>query len=436
MSLLRKGILVSGGQVFSIALNMTAGILFARTLGPDGMGQFELLRSTGSLAAAFMTLGLGQANIYFLNNLKVPAETLATNTFKISVLLGSVLAGGLATAILLAPGYFGAVPLVSTVLFSLGVGVLVGVALLRPILTARLEALRMVMVDTVNPLTLLICGAGLALAGCLVAGSGIAVLALGNISAMGLLVFYLRRDIRLRRPMDWPLFGRVVVHGVKLAASNVLYVFSSTITVMLLRYLTPERFDDVGLYTRAVAVCGMVTLVPAAIGPLLYAKWSGLQGQERTRQAEMAMRLNVAYGAAATVGVLFFGGYIIWIMYGAKFIPAEVALQFLAPALFFIPIFGVCNNMLVSDGRLLTTAWILAGTVIIVAGVTYLTVPALGIRGAALGALCGNAFTAVAGLAVCFRVFGMNPARCFVLRRSDVAYVVESLRGPSRRGAA
>ena len=36
MSLLRKGILVSGGQVFGIALNMLAGILFARTLGSEG----------------------------------------------------------------------------------------------------------------------------------------------------------------------------------------------------------------------------------------------------------------------------------------------------------------------------------------------------------------------------------------------------------------
>jgi O-antigen/teichoic acid export membrane protein len=434
MSLLRKGIFVSGGQILGVGLNMIVGVLFSRKLGPDGMGQIELFRSTGVLAAVFMTLGLGQANIYFLNSVKVPVTVLATNTFKLSVWLGLVLAVGLAAAILLVPDYFGVVPLASTVLFSLGVGVLVGVALLRPILTARLEALRMVVVDTVNPLTLLVCGVGLALMGFMAPGPGVAVLALGNLSAMGLLLFYLRRDIEVRRSVDWPLMGRVAVHGVKLAASNVLYVFSTSVTVMLLRYLTPDRFDDVGLYTRAVAICGMVTLVPSAIGPLLYAKWSGLQGEERTRQAEMALRLNVAYGVVSALAVFLLGKYIIWLLYGAKFMPGAIALGFLAPATFCIPIFGVCNNMLVSDGRVGITAFIMAGIAATVATVTYLAVPALGIRGAALGALCGNAFTAIGSLVVCFRLYGMSPARCFVLRRSDMAYVVQALRVPLRRG--
>jgi O-antigen/teichoic acid export membrane protein len=428
MSLLRKGILVSGGQVFGIALNMLAGILFSRTLGPDGMGQVDLFRSTANIVGVVFAMGLGPASIYLLNNRKVPLVAIVTNSVKVSVVLGAVLAAALAVTILRVPEYFGVVSAAVAIVFSVGVGAVLMTNLVRPVLVAQLDARRMVAVDLAAPTIILLAGTVLWLVGCLEPGIVLAVGALGCIAAAAMVVTFLRREVHLARPFDWGLLGQGLVYGLKLAAANVLYVLSYNVTVLLLRYLTPERFDDVALYARAVAVCGLVTLVPTAIGPLLYAKWSGMTGQARTDQAEMALRLNVAYGATSMVGVLLLGKYIIWILYGAAFIPAEVTLEFLAPALFFIPIFGVCNNMLVSDGRVMISVCLMAGTLALVTAVTYLAVPALGIRGAALGALCGNAFTAVAAMAACASLYGMNPLRCFLLRRLDVAYVIQSLR--------
>jgi Na+-driven multidrug efflux pump len=92
-----------------------------------------------------------------------------------------------------------------------------------------------------------------------------------------------------------------------------------------------------------------------------------------------------------------------------------------------LSLFNVCNNLLAGDGRALVTACILAGTVVIITAVTYLATPVWGIRGVALAALCGNAFTTVVSLAACNGYFHLKPLRCLMLSRSDLAYVIQSL---------
>jgi O-antigen/teichoic acid export membrane protein len=427
MSLLRKGMLVSGGQVLNIPLGMAAGIIFSRALGPDGMGQYELFRTTATLAATIVALGLGPANIFFLNNRQIEPERVATNTLTVGTVLGGLLAAGLSAAVLSLPGYFGAVSVWVVLGFALGAALLLNVNILRTILTAQLAARRMVAIDLVRALTLLIGGGGLALLGWLSPGAAIVVLSLSGAAAFGLLLAYLAPLIQIRRPFEWRLLRQVVSYGLQLAALNLLQVLSASITVLLLRYLRQEQFAEIGLYTRAVAVCSLVSVVPVAIGPLLYAKWSGVRGTERTRQAEMAARLNLSYGIVMCALVALLGKYILWLMYGNEFIPATAALLPLAPALLFIPLFEVCNNLLAGDGRAATTVCVLAGTLVVVAVVTVLTVPTLGIRGAALAVLAGNAFTALTSLAICRKLYGLRVGHCLAVRPSDLRAVREAL---------
>lgn len=104
----------------------------------------------------------------------------------------------------------------------------------------------------------------------------------------------------------------------------------------------------------------------------------------------------------------------------------------LAPAGICGAISSVGVNMLAADGRALNTACILAGTLFVVAAVTWLTVPALGIRGAACGALCGSAFTATGCVMICVRRYAFRPSRCLAMTRQDVRFIWRSL-GASRR---
>ncbi len=433
MTLLRKGILVSGGQFVIMPMTIITGIIFSRALGPDGMGQYELFRTTSTLVAALLTLGLGSANIYFLNNRKIAAERIVTNSVKAGVLLGLVLVTVLTTVVLTCQDYFGTITVATGVLFASGTAALMLTAMLRPVLAAQLAARRMVSVDFSSRIVLLTGGAALAAFHLISADAAIRLLAFGQASALLLVLHYLRDDIRLSHRFEWDLFGQVVVYGLKLAAVNLLFLLSSQLTVMLLRYLRPDAFGDVGLYTRAAAVGGLVTLVPVAVSPLLFAQWSTLSGEARTRQMELAARLYLCYGLSAWLGIALFGRWVIWILYGDEFLPANAALQVLAPALTLVPLFGVCNTALAGDGRALISTYILLCSVTVVAVVTSVAVPQLGIRGAAFGVLCGNICTAVLGLLICTRLYHIRLAHCLIPRVGDVRYVQQALFG--RRGS-
>jgi O-antigen/teichoic acid export membrane protein len=298
---------------------------------------------------------------------------------------------------------------------------------LRWVLIAQLAAKKLVILELSSRATVLAVGVAAALIGKLTAERALLILGLGNIVPTVLVVFYLRQYILLDQRFDWQLFRSLLAYSLKLAAVNLLYVLALNITIMLLRYMRPNDFSSVGLYARAVGIGSMVTMVPAAIGPLLYARWAGLKGESRARQGEMATRMNMSFGLIACIVLLIWGKSIIGLLYGAAFVQANEAMQILAPSLVLMTIYSVCDNMLAGDGKAMLTAYILAGTLCVIVGVAWLTIPTMGIRGTALAALCGNAFTAVTSLAVCSKLYGIRIHRCLLMEAGDVQFIRDSL---------
>jgi len=433
VSLLRKGLLVSAGQFAGIPLNMAAAIIIARTLGPKGMGQYELFRSTGVLGATFVALGIGNANIFFLNNRRIDPGLVATNSVKAGALLGGLLTVAGSVLVLLCTGYFGAVDAPTAVGFALGTAFLLNTNLLRPVLIAQLAARRMVVVDMASRVFLLAAAVGLWLTHCLSPGTAILSTSLSYLVSYGVLLYFIRGLVRWTRRVDWGLLREVVTYGVKLAAANLLTLLASSGTILLLKWLTQD-FAAVGLYTRASAVCGLIGVLPITLGPLLYAKWASVPPEARVRQAEMAARMEVACTLAACAFLLVFGKYVIVLLYGQEFAGANDALLLLAPSLVLASVFDVGTNLLASDGRAIVSAMVLGGTLIVVTTVTLIAVPFLGIRGAALGVLLGNLFSAAASVYACWRLYGFRVRHCLLLRRTDLQYARAALLPRAARG--
>jgi len=414
-----------------IGLGLAVGILLRRLLGPEGIGQFEVFRSTAVLAATIPPLGLGSASTYFLNSGRASHVDVLSGMMKFTIVVGILLAIVLTVIIDQSPRFF-AVSRPITVLFALGVAALMGRSLLKWVLTADLAVGRMVSLDLSQQVVLLVGGGMLMLWGAISAQLAIILLSMAHFASFFLALYFLRGHMDFRRRVNWRMLWSIWGYGVKLAAANILVVLTSSLTVLLLNHLTPDDFSEVGLYTSAVRVMGLGTLVPMAIGPLLYSKWSGEPAERRARQAEMAARLNFVYGLVAALGIFFLGGFILRILYGIEYVGGAAALDYLAPALLFAAQLSVFNNLLASDGKAMITAWVLFGTLIVVCTLTFLLVPSLGIRGTAIAVLCGNAFNAIACGYVCHRLYGLSLVRCLVPRWSDVRYVHEAMM-PGRR---
>jgi O-antigen/teichoic acid export membrane protein len=198
---------------------------------------------------------------------------------------------------------------------------------------------------------------------------------------------------------------------------------------MLLRGLSLDagRFGPVALYTRATALCGLAMMIPAALGPLLYARWSGTAGPARRAQVELAARLNVAYGVAVAIGLAVGGRVLLRGIYGPAFVAAQPAIYALAPAYALKALFDVYINLFASDGRAGLTAAILGGATGVAITATVLLVPAMGFAGAAVAVLLADVFCVAAAATVGWRLHGVSLARCLVVGPSDLRLVVAQL---------
>jgi len=427
MNFLSKSILTTGGHIVAAALTMLAGILFARTLGPAGMGQYSLILSTVTMAAGVIGLGLGSANVFFLNSRNTPIKDIVSNAIKTTMVLGLVLAGGLTWAFMEYKDYFGRLPPVIAVAVAFGGAAYMARFILGPILVAQLMARRMVVVNLIRPLVLLLAGGLFAVIGLLNPHNTLLVLVAALVGTLCLVVHYHWQHIDLRKRFNWGLFRELGSYALKLSAASTMFALTREVSVLLLRGMRSEDFEAVGFYTRAVSICLLASIVPHAIAPWLYAKWAGTPLDQRNRQVEMAARVNVTYTLLAAAGLLLLGRPLIRLLYGAEFLPAYSALVLLAPAISLMTLFVVCQQLLASDGRAAAAAYVLTGTVIIMIAVTYLAVPGMGIQGAALGVLTGNAFAALAGMGVCWKLYRLNPLNCLFMRRQDIRYVRKAL---------
>ena len=438
MSFVRKTVFVSASQLFVICLTTLAGILFARALGPAGIGRYDLLRSTAQVGGVLLALGIGNAAVYFLNHHRISTTHLASTAFKTGVLLAATLFVVLAVGMAAFPRYFGSAPTWVVLLFAGGAGCQLITDLLYPVLVAQLAARRMVSVQLTKSSVLLLVGGALVLLHKLSVNGALLVLALSFFVTSMLVVMYLSPEIDLRTPFDWRLAGRLTRYGLTLSASNLLYLLALNVALFLLRKLEPDQFDQLGLYSRATALCGLIILFPQTIAPLLYSKWSQTPNQVKARQVELVARLSTSLGLAAAIVVALCGKYILWLLYGHAFAAAAGTLRILVVAVVCMAMFNVFVQLLASDGRARATNWILATSVVVTSLLTILLVPHFGIEGAALAVLCGNAIAALLAMRLSAKLYGIRPSRCVLLQPQDIAlgWTALASRGPKTVNAA
>jgi O-antigen/teichoic acid export membrane protein len=428
MSFARKGLLASASQVSLALMSMLSSVVYARFLGPAGVGQLALLLSTVALAVPVLSLGVGTANVYFLNSRQVSRQETVSHSLTLSLVLGAALTLALAAAFRAFPAYFGELRWSVLLAFSLGGACQLLIALLRSVLVAELAVRRMVAVNVLQHLVVIVLILALGLAGSLRVESALCVVALGSLCSAGLLLLFLGRDVlRLRRfELGW--LTRTAGYGLKLAANGILVTLISSLTVMLIRYQLPQAFAALGLYTRAAAIAGLVVLIPRALSPLLYARWSDVDNDSRVQQCERVARFNVLYGLLAAAGLVLLGQYAILVLYGRAFLAAQQTLVILAPAMVFACLFSVFNILLASDGRAALTTAALAGAVLITGALTLLLVPRHAERGAALAVLAGNAFSALATGLICRRLYGLRLRRMLLVGPGELVYLWRKVR--------
>ncbi|MEE8169967.1 MAG: polysaccharide biosynthesis C-terminal domain-containing protein, partial [Phycisphaerae bacterium] len=407
---------------------MLTGVLVARTLGPSGAGQSQLPLLINLFLGTVLAMGVGQATVYFINNRKVPIRRVTSTLlmflavwFPSSVLLTW-------SAYLLFPGFFGNLPVMITLFFCIGNAVNRMANQLVPVLLAEFRAAATAAMEVAERLAQIVAVTTLVLIGSLTVHSFLLCSLVSGSAKLLLALWLLRAHIEWSWRPDWSLIRGLIGYGLKLTAAVVALNAHLIAPAMLLRVYV-EDFEPIGLYTRAIAVCALVSVVASATGPLLYSAWAYVDSDDRrARQVELAARLYSLLGLSAALVVALFSKGIITLLYGAAFAPAAGVLRILVFSMAMQIVANTFQNLFPAVGRPIhATLNVVATFMINVIGCVIL-IPRFGIHGAAAAyAIASFTYLLVTGLGAS-RVCGVRLSACFVPRVDDIRRIVGALR--------
>jgi O-antigen/teichoic acid export membrane protein len=414
-----------GTGLFSL-LHLIIGIFLARLLTPAGLGQYSLALSFITIAATVMSLGVGSASIYAINNRKEPADRVSTNVLKLSAWMAVAMAAAV-TPFLFHRGYFGELPLqailsvcvygISLLIFETTYPILIAFFRIREYTVVRLlpgSALLFLMVLALytGELTLTL---------------AFLFTAVGQWLSIAFLLWYLRDKLNRRIPLSKDQVKPLVGYGLKLNLSYVMHLLNWEIGLFLVRYLTLD-FSEVGFYRIGIRFGGILLLAGYAIGPLLYSKWSSAETGERRRQAETVSRVFWLV-LVVFLGLLeLFAGWIIPVLYGPEYFPAVLMLRIILIGIgarfLMIPMIEVFT----SGGKPLLGSLVHGVSLSLMAVLMWFLVPDRGGTGAAIAFALGNCAGLVACYALGYLRFRIELRRCFLVNWEDLVRLFGILR--------
>jgi O-antigen/teichoic acid export membrane protein len=427
---------LTGGAVMSAASRITVAatgaattIFVARLLGPDGAGSYAVAQTLIVLLTVATTLGVEHGVAYYVSAGRWDAADAHRSAQRVALASGLVGAGLGVLARLLLPDAFGGLSVATTAMaagalpFALSWFYVTYVALaidryeayvLPP---AAQSALALVLVGGLGAIWQL--------------PGAVAGFALAHVVTAVAVLLTARRTFaaRRRKPDGREERGqlrRAVAFGIKGYASNALQFLNYRIDLFILAAAASAA--DVGHYSVAIAVTGVMWLLPQALSDVLFPRIAALSaraqsdgGAARAFVEAKSARHTVVVVAVSTLVLAAASLVLIVPVYGPDFRPAVDLALILLPGVALVGLTGTLSATFVGRGHpgysLAITALVTPVTILLY----VLLIPAHEATGAALASSVSYALTFVLVAVVYRHVTGVRLRDVLVPTRSELA---------------
>jgi O-antigen/teichoic acid export membrane protein len=409
------------------AVNLFAGIILSRCLGPEGIGQYQLAVSSSTILAALWTLGIGGSVIYFINQKMDSTERITTVSLKFSVLAG-LLAWAVFSMMLGYERYFGPITGRARIAMGFYACLQVIITTVWPILMADLQVVRYQLVALAPRIGLLAGILGLLLSAQITLGQAWLMTALTQSLGLILTVWFLRGKITLTIPMNWALVRQMAGYGLKLNLSYIVLLLNAEIGLLLIRALVAGDFSEVGFYRNAVSIAAMGLLLVHSIGPMLFARWTGAEEQEKQRQVELVSRVFCFGSVVGLTLFAFLSKPLILLLYGDAFFPSIAVFRLMLVGIGAQFLYNFLFRLFSASGKPLYTSAVLTFNLIVMGILMVVLVPPLKACGAAVAYSIGNLFGLVMTYYWAATRFHIRLKQCFLIQPDDFAYLYRMIR--------
>ena len=427
MNFLKKSFINVVNSILLGIANLVISIILARKLGPAGVGQYQLVVSSATIIAALSTFGIGGAAIYYINNKGYDITDVSNLSLKFSGIL-SVISFPIILLILKWQHYFGEIGFHARLLMSLYCAEIIVVTVVWPILMAELKVVPYALVSLIPRLCLLILLVAMIAAGMLGLTTAWVSTGVSQLFAVAVMLWFMRGYFDFKLKTDWSLLKSLFIYGSKLNLSYIILILNGEIGILIIRALLPEDFSEIGYYSRAVRIGALLLFIAQSIGPLLYAKWSGISPEQRKMQIERVSRCFVDISLIGVLLLVFISSPLIMILYGEEYIPCVTIFRYLLPGItarfLLVPHFRLYS----SSGYPLLTSLVLAVNLVIMGILMVLLIPDHLARGAAVAFSVSNVTGLIVAFCLSAKYFRVSFSRSLLINAEDIKYLFKAMK--------
>jgi len=410
-----------------VILNMSTGILTARTLHPVGRGELAAMNLWPLFLANATALGTPSSLIYYLRKHFERRDELILSALVLTVSLGSCAA--LAGAFLL-PHWLGEY---SPTVIHFAQLFLLAVPLWAIQITgqAALEALELFslsnIVQTMIPATTLLGLLAFYLTDRLTSVTAAACYAVAIVpTSLTILVMLWRHREGARFRVTFSAWRTLFSYGVRSAPLDLLDTLSLYIDqVLVIGLLTAAAM---GSYGVVLSLSRALLVFQSAVVMVLFPKAAGKSVATILTMVGQASRISLLVTGSAAVATALLGKFLIALFYGPQFLNAVPALRLLVLEVVAQGIVVVLSRGLMAAGKPGVVS-ILQGTGLALAiPLMFVFIPSYGVAGAALALLCSTLTRLILVTIAVPRLLHLPLPRLFP-GSADVRYLVSLLNG-------
>lgn len=414
---------VLGSNLLRMVISVAAGIIIARSLGPEGKGIYVVAFLLPRLVATFGDLGLRQSLIYRIGRKHLSLEQAMGTTLIIDAVLSvGLMALALTLAIIFSTTLVRGVAFYLIILTTMSIPLRLLSGHLRNMLRAvgRIRAYSMFSlsesVAQLAAFAILVSLSSLTISRVIMVQLGL------RLTLMLVCLGAAAQGLRGRLQPELKAMRGLLSFGLR---SHVAYVFVALerrFDVLLLNaFLFPAQ---VGLYAVGVSAAQIVLYVTDAMGTVLYPRISSSSPEQVRQFLPRISRLSILLSALVGIGLVMVGKPLISLLYGRDFDASYMAMVILLPGIVTTTVFRVSGSYLQGMGRPGVVSAITILSFAVNLGANLILIPRRGINGAALASTISYSLGACLVLIVFSRDSRLGVRELLVPRWSDLMELV------------
>lgn len=398
---------------------VATGVLTARFLGPSGKGMLTLFVAIAGAAMMLLSLGVNNANVYFIGRGK-PKQIILGNTVAFWAVAGLIGFSGI---------YFGR-GLIGNVmpdgsqdqswwLLTSAVFVLtLGSGLIGGILVGEQKFLKISisgLTRTGTYLLLLLIFLPFLDMGL----RGVLLALLSGLLISNALTWYFVRAGPGQLPLRTSILalGESITYGLKAQIGDNLQWANYRLDVFVVGYFLSAA--AVGWYAIAVVVAELVLVIPSSVASVLFPTSAKIGDEQASRLTSVVFRQTLVLVIFTCLTVAGSARFLIPLAFGQEFLPALTPLYLLLPGIAALGLWKVLNGDLCGRGLPLYGTLSAAVALIVTIAADLTLIPLLGIAGAAIATSLSYMTSSLIILVAFLKVSNVPISSLFLPRMED-----------------